>query len=92
MQVIAIKDGFYAGSRRRVGDVFDIKDEHIKQDKDGNVTQPKWVKPALDANKAKQEAAKVKKEAADKAKAGAVVASGGAAAKAKVDEAQSLAG
>lgn len=91
MQVIATKEGFYQGSRRRVGAIFDMDDKDIKADK-GAIVKPSWVKAAPDANEARKEVAKAQKAAAEKVKAGAIAASGGAPAKAKVDAAQDLAG
>lgn len=80
MQVVAMKPGFYNGSRRRTGDVFDMN----VPVKDGKPVIPKWVKAAPNAHEAKKEAAAAKKAESDKKVAGAIAASGGQAAKDKV--------
>ena len=85
MQVVAMQVGFYGGSRRRVGDVFDIPDESMKK-REGKPILPKWVAPAPNAHEAKIVAAKAKQADQARRTAGAVAASGGAAAKAKADK------
>lgn len=93
MQVVAMQPGFYGGSRRRTGDIFDMADSAIVKDKDGKVVKPKWVKAAPNAHEARVEAAKAKKAENDKQVAGAIAASGGKAAKEKADNvAKQLAG
>lgn len=92
MQVVALSTGFYAGTRRRTGDVFDMDETKFKK-KDGKTVMPKWVKAAPNAHEAKREAAAAKQAEHEKQKAGAIAASGGKAAKAKVDAiAEQLAG
>jgi hypothetical protein len=92
MQVVALAPGFYAGTRRRTGDIFELDSSKLKQ-KDGKPVMPSWVKPAPDVAQAKAEAAKAKKAENDKQVAGSIAASGGKAAKAKVDAvAKQLAG
>lgn len=82
MQVVAIRMGFWNGTRRRVGEVFDMPEP-----------LPSWVKPTNDPAKAKAEAEAAKKAEHEKQRAGAIAASGGKAAKAKVDAiAEQLAG
>jgi hypothetical protein len=89
MQVVAMQSGFYNGSRRRTGDVFEMD----VPTKDGKPVLPKWVKAAPNAHEAKVEAAKAKKAEQDKLTAGAIAASGGKAAKEKSDAvAKQLAG
>lgn len=88
MQVVAISPGFYAGNRKRTGDIFEMDEKHTKKGK-----LPSWVKAAPDASKAKVEAAAAKKAEADKVKAGIVASSGGKASKEKADKlAEELAG
>lgn len=92
MQVVALSTGFYAGHRRRVGDIFEMDDTKMKQ-KDGKPVLPKWVKAAPDPHKARQEAEAARKAEHKKQEAGAIAASGGAAAKKKAaDLAEQLAG
>lgn len=92
MQVVALQQGFYAGSRHRVGDVFEIDEAKLKA-KDGKPVLPKWVKAAPNAHEAKVEAAKAKQAKLDKQKAGVIASSGGKAAKEKADNiAKQLAG
>lgn len=85
-QVVALKPGFYAGQRRRTGDVFDMT---VKE----GSRLPKWVKVVQNPHEARREAEAAKKAEVDKQKAGAVAASGGKAAKEKnASIAQQLAG
>lgn len=77
MQVVAIRQGFYGGARRRVGDIFDM---NVAKDK-----LPRWVEVVTDPTKAKTKAAEAKAAEEAKQKAGAIAASGGKAAKAKTD-------
>lgn len=83
MQVVAIRMGFWNGSRRRVGgDPFDMP-----------APLPSWVKPCTDPAQAKAEAEAARKAEHRKQADGAVAASGGKAAKAKADAiAEQLAG
>lgn len=92
MQVVAMQAGFYAGTRRRIGSIFEMDESKFKQDADGKPILPKWVKAAANATEAKQAAAQAKKQEANKQAAGALAASGGQAAKVKVDTARDLAG
>lgn len=88
MQVVAISTGFYGGSRKRTGAIFDMDEKHFK-----NGAMPSWVKAAPDAGIAKEEAAAAKKAETDKVKAGIVASSGGKASKDKSDKlAEELAG
>lgn len=82
MRVIATSAGFYQGSRRKAGDIFDMADADMRK-KDGKTVLPKWVKAVKDEADAKAEVAKAKKADEMKAKAAAVASSGGAAAAAK---------
>lgn len=85
-QVVALKPGFYAGQRRRIGDVFDMA---VKE----GARMPKWVKVVQNPHEAKREAAAAKQAEVDKQKAGAIAASGGKAAKDKnAETARQLAG
>lgn len=82
MKVVAISEGFYKGTRRRVGAVFDMPEEGMKK-KDGKPVLPSWVKAVQNDQQAKAVAAQVKQDELDKQKAGAIAASGGKAAKTK---------
>lgn len=85
MQVIALKMGFHAGVRRRVGAVFEMGVDPKKL--------PKWVKAVKDPAEAKAEIEAAKRADLERGKRAAIAASGGAAAKAKTDAiAESLAG
>lgn len=49
MKVIAIKEGFIGGVRRRVGDVFDIPDEQLEHEPvTGMPIPPRWCHRADD--------------------------------------------
>lgn len=85
MQVVALEPGFYAGARRRLGDIFEMYIDDEKK-------LPKWVKAAPSAGEARREAAAVKKAAEEKQRAGAIAASGSKGAKAKAEAAADLAG
>lgn len=85
MQVVALEPGFYAGARRRRGDIFEMSIDDPKK-------LPKWVKAAPNAGEARREAAAVKKAAEEKQRAGVVAASGGKAAKDKAEALTDLAG
>ena len=96
-QVVALKQGFYGGSRRRVGDIFEMKerrDEQGKPIKGPNGKDlpvlPSWVKAAPHPGQAKAEAAAAKAAEQKRLADGAKAASGGAAARKKIDEANSL--
>lgn len=84
MQVIAIKDGFQANTRRRTGDMFDLDEASLPQ-KDGKPVLPKWVKVVTNPIVAKAEVAAAKKAEIDKRVNGAIAASGGKASQAKAD-------
>jgi len=77
VRVIALKLGFYDGSRRRVGDVFDWDVSTLQKDKDGEPVLPFWVK-AVPANEAaaSAEATKAAKAELEQKALGAVAASG----------------
>lgn len=96
-QVVALKQGFYGGSRRRVGDIFDMKERRGEdgkplKGKDGKELPvlPAWVKAAPNPGQAKHEAAQAKAAATKRMVDGAKAASGGAAARKKIEDAQSL--
>jgi hypothetical protein len=90
--VVAMQLGFHGGTRRRVGDVFNMDETKWKQ-KDGKPVPPKWVQVVANANEGRAVAQRAEKAAADKLKAGAIAASGGKAAKDKTDAtAEQLAG
>ena len=92
MQVVALSVGFHDGTRRRVGEIFNMDESKFKKGKDGKPRTPSWVKPAPDAATAKREADAARKAEADRQKAGALAASGGAVAKSKVDTMRDLVG
>lgn len=83
MQVVAIEKGFAGGTRRKIGDVFEIDEAKLPKGKDGKPVLPKWLKPAPNAAEARKMAQAAQKADHDKQVAGAVAASGGAAAKVK---------
>lgn len=88
MQVVAMRQGFYDGTRRRIGDIFDM----AVPSKDGKPVMPSWVQAVTDPTKAKQAALAAKKAEEDRIVAGAKVASGGKAAERKIADARDLAG
>lgn len=79
MQVVATRQGFYGGVRRRVGDIFDMEIAKGKM--------PRWVEAVKNPEQAKAKALKAKADEDKKHAAAAHAASGGKAAKAKVDAA-----
>lgn len=85
MQVIAIKDGFQANTRRRTGDMFDLDESSLPQ-KDGKPVLPKWVKVVTDPAAAKAEAVAAKQAQINKQVNGAIASSGGKLSKAKADK------
>jgi hypothetical protein len=55
MLVRANTVGFYGGSRRRAGAVFEMDDKAIKKDKDGKIVKPRWVSDAAVPEKKAQQ-------------------------------------
>lgn len=91
MQVVALKEGFFGGDRRRIGAIFEMDDKFIKKTADGKVVRPKWVKAAPNATIARQEAAAAKQAEADRLRDGAIAAAGGKGAyQAKTQKASNL--
>jgi hypothetical protein len=85
MRVIAKSKGFYKGSRRRPGEVFEMSEDSFKK-VDGKPVLPAWVAEAKDEAAARKQVADAKVASAKKERDAAVVSSGGAAAKAKADD------
>lgn len=90
MKVIAIQTGFYQGSRRRPGAIFEMLEKDMKV-VNGKPTLPKWAKEVTDEAKMKQEVIDAKAARERKDREGAIAASGGKAAKTKVEQGQDLA-
>ena len=83
MKVLAINPGFYGGSRRRAGAVFEMPD--------AEVAKTPWVEPAPGtAGEAQARTAQVAKAEQNKFSAGAIAASATAAAKQKKDDLDQL--
>jgi len=62
MRVIAKFEGFYGGSRRRVGAEFDMDESKLPKDKDGKPVLPKWVvECSAESRKALSDAALVRR-------------------------------
>jgi len=92
MQVIAVTMGFHGGTRKRVGEIFDMDETKWKKDAKGKPRCPSWVKPVTDPAKARAEAKAARQAEAARQKEGALASSGGQAAKAKVDGITELTG
>jgi hypothetical protein len=85
MRVVAKQKGYYGGSRRRPGDIFDMAESAMKKDAKGAPMLPKWVEEAQDELAARKQVADAKRTAESKNRDAAVASSGGAAARRKVD-------